>query len=169
MLISKSITRLQNSHQYQGLTNNCGPYAIATILPLFGVEGISGDYLANHFNRLASMDGRYIPGRIRNYATFPWGLVWVFKQYHINARWKVLYNRDLLISRIPTNNVQIVLISDLFKMHAHYLILVAYDEHLGMGFIDPAFPNYAIHWITEKTFTKRWGQLGRNTIWVTTP
>ena len=166
MLISKSIKLLQKSHQYQGQTNNCGPYAIATILPLFGLEGISGGYVADHFNQLASISSGFFPGRIRDNATFPWGLVRVFKQYNINSQWRFFCNKDLLISRIPTNNLQIVLISDLFKMHAHYLILVAYDEHLGMGFIDPAFPNSAIHWITEKTFRKKWGQLGRNTILV---
>ncbi len=169
MLISKSITLLQRSHQYQAQTNNCGPYAIATILPLFGFEDISGEYLANHFNRLASNNGRFFPGRIKNYSTFPWGMVRVFKQYHINAHWEVFCKRDMLISRIPTDNIQIVLVSDLFKMYAHYLILVAYDEKLGMGLIDPAFPNPAIHWINETTFRKKWGQLGRNCILVSVP
>jgi len=169
MFISNSITFLQKSHQYQAQTNNCGPYAIATILPLFGFEGISGEFLANHFNRLASKNLRFFPGRIRDNATFPWGLVMVFKQYHINAHWEVFCNWDLLISRIPTNMLQIVIISDLFKMHAHYLILVAYDEKIGMGFIDSAFPNPAIHWIKETTFRKKWGQLGRNCILVSAP
>ena len=164
MLISKSLAPLQKFHQYQGQTNNCGPYTIATILPLFGFEGISGDYLAKHFNQLASINGRYFPGRIGGSATFPFGLVRVLKHYHIYAQWEIFYNRNLLISRIPTNKLQIVLLSDIFKMHAHYLIIVAYDEKLGMGFIDPAFPNSAIHWIIEDTFRRKWGQLGRNCI-----
>jgi len=169
MIVSSHLNRLQKFHQPQGQTNHCGPYAIATILPLFGITGISGEYLAAHFNRLSSGIGSILPARIHNNATFPWGMVDILKRYQIHARWEILCKRDLLLSRINTNQIQIVLISEISKRYAHYLILAGYDDKLGMGFIDPAYPNAALHWILEKKFMRLWSQLWRNCILVDSP
>ena len=169
MIISSHLEKLQKYHQPQGQTNHCGPFAVATILPLFGIQGLSGEYLAAHFNRLGSSLKRIIPARIPNYATFPWGIVNVFKHYHINARWEIFCRRDTLLSRINTNNIQIVLVGELLKRRTHYLILTGFDDKLGMGFVDPAYPNPSIHWIPEKIFITQWSRLWRNCILIESP
>lgn len=153
--------QLLSSHQFQGQTNDCGPFCAAMIM--HGIKGtpVLGSQIADDLNQRASNELLPILNRIPNSATFPWGITRVFRRAGIEADWRPFYTTQRLIQDLQKNILPITIIGG-YKpaFWAHYTLLVAYDPHEGWGFCDPAYDGQKITWHAHDDFLKLWKALG---------
>ncbi|MCE1255615.1 MAG: hypothetical protein LWX83_18950 [Anaerolineae bacterium] len=73
--ISKLTPHLLEQHQFQGFTNNCGPFCTAMVISFLTHSNIQGDFIANQMNVFNWKKWPPCIRRIPNSATFPWGIV----------------------------------------------------------------------------------------------
>ncbi len=75
-------------HCYQGAGNDCGPVSATIVLnTLMGENAADPETLSKE---LLLRKGLRLPGRIPRWATFPWGIVRLFRQRGFQARWRLL-------------------------------------------------------------------------------
>jgi len=73
--------------QFQGSSNDCGPYTTATVINALRGQNLVGDELANQMNKPRWRGIFPVIRRVPNWATLPWGLVDVFRDYDLRGRW----------------------------------------------------------------------------------
>ncbi len=161
---SPYLDQLRNGHQYQGRSNDCGPYCTAAVIHTVKRKKVSGVELGQ---RMAGVKWKGILPkiyRIRNWATFPWGIRNMLKDEHIPARWSVFQKVETLQSLLSQNVMLIVIVGRFFPSWAHYKILTAYDPNRGYGFIDSAYKTSEVHWDKAELFEKYWKNYGSQII-----
>ncbi len=160
-------------HRHQGSSNDCGPYSVMFVAnSLLDAAVIDGDVLASRMEGPPSVRGSLIPLRIRNWATFPWGLVRVLRQAGFAARWRVWVPLRELYANLNRNRATIVIVGDplRFKKGAyagssHYKVLYAWDPDEGFAFVDPAAPEgEAYSYQDEDAFMREWTRMGRQIV-----
>lgn len=164
MLKTPYLTQLQASHQYQGKTNNCGPYCAAITAKALGVQNAEGLKFTNSLNAFRWKGILPIFQRIPHSATMPWGTTHLLQLLNLKTRWKPFASEYELMTNLQNDVVQIVIVGEWRPIWAHYMILAAYDAVKGFGFIDPAYKDSTIHWYKPSEFAKLWRQYGRNLI-----
>ena len=88
------------SLQYQGDSNDCGPYTIATVINALLKLQIDPSDLALEMARPVWRGIFLVIRRIPNWATFPWGMVDIFRVYGLKASWKLFTPIDYLIDKL---------------------------------------------------------------------
>lgn len=163
MIKSPFFDNFINFHQFQGNTNDCGPYSASIIISAINNRVLQGKslskYLDNYPARLKFPFFLRIPG----WATFPWGITSILKQYGIHSHWQIFTSESHLIN-ILSQNIAIVLTGTWCPLISHYRILVAYDSSVGWGFVDPAVPKNIVVWQKDADFKKTWNTMGRSVI-----
>jgi hypothetical protein len=156
MILSPYLELLQSAHQFQGSSNDCGPYCTAILLNAFRQQEISGAELASRMNKMVWRGIFPKIRRIPSWATFPWGIVDILKEFDLSAQWRVLSSISNLYQSIPNPLITIVVVGELRPLWAHYKILAAHDGLKGWGFINPAYPVGEIQWDRHSDFFNLW-------------
>lgn len=154
---------LAQYHQYQGRSNDCAPHTIA-----IGVNAIRGQALlqaeevAKLMNkprwRLGLMP--LVIRRIPNWATFPWGMVDVFRDYGVRARWRWGANPTDLQKALDDGRVAMPIIGEIKfpGAWAHVKPLLEINPAGGYKFADPAYQTSET-WQTQEEFERLWKNL----------
>ena len=159
-----SESRLLNFHQWQGKSNDCGPFTTAIVLNTFRGEKIfDGKTLAQEMNRPRLKWYGLLPfiliRRIPDWATMPWGIADTLTQHGVRARWRFGATKDDLLNALNQNRVAMPIIGEINlprKLWAHVKPLAQYDRQSGFGFVDPAHPTAEIVWQNENEFAGLW-------------
>ncbi len=148
--------------QFQGASNDCGPYSAATVICALSNEFVDGGALARQMNKPRRRGVLPIIRRVPNWATFPWGVADVLREYGFAARWRVRTPPEYLRPALANGHVLIPIIGEWRpKTWAHFMPLVAWDETRGWGFANPQNPEKTISWVPDDLFRRRWRNYGR--------
>jgi hypothetical protein len=169
MIKTPYFTQLQASHQYQGKTNNCGPYCAAITAKALGFQNADGLKFSNALHTYRWKGILPIFQRVPKSATMPWGTTYLLQLQQLNSRWEPFATEYDLLSNLTNDNVQIVIIGEWRPVWAHYMVFAAYDAVRGYGFIDPAYKDSKIHWYEPAEFSKLWRHYGKILIRVFPP
>lgn len=161
MIISPFLEQLESAHQYQGKSNNCGPFSAAITAAALGQTKTTGNQLTALLNPVRWKGILPIFQRIPNSATLPWGTTYLLNQLQYKANWRPFSSSAALLNALPENVIQIVIIGEWQPLWAHYIIFSAYDDRRGYGFIDPAFTTPNLHWYSPAQFLSLWNHYGR--------
>ena len=145
-------------HQYQGKSNDCGPYTAAIVINALQGLRLDGTQLAHQMERLnfrPFLTVRRFPG----WATFPWGVTGVLREYGLKSSWHFLANQGLL-DRALSHSIAIPIFGSWKPFWAHFAILVADHPELGWGFVDPAHPKGEIIWRSKSDYKHLWRAFG---------
>lgn len=177
---------LEDYHQYQGSTNDCGP-TVAAILgnAYLGEDRFQGPEVAAWLNKVHLAPGplpRPVVGRIPGWATFPWGITRYLKTQGIPGRWKPLRTQEDLLHGLRADRLMAVVIGEPFRWEAgrykgwsHYLVPCGYDQQEGYLFLDPAvrkrsegdrWERAGLVWKPEREFQVLWRKMLRMLITV---
>lgn len=150
-----------DSLQYQGTTNDCAPYTIATILNALTGTKIDASALARNMDKPVWRGVLYTIRRIPRWATFPWGIVDVFREHGINANWGLFFSTDDLKHNLENGNLSLPIICSFHPLSAHVLTLLAWHPLKGWGFANTQHNTHRLDWISNKQFIKQWNLTAR--------
>jgi len=170
----KQLTQpLPKYHRHQGSSNDCGPYSVMFVAnALLERDIVDGDALARKMEGPPSVSGSLIPGRIKGWATFPWGVARALRGYGLRVRWRVgAALRDLYAS-LNRKHPTIVIVGDPLRFvngkyagWSHYKVLYAWDPDEGFAFVDPAAEDdVAFSTQDAASFHSQWSAMGRQLI-----
>lgn len=175
-------TPVYRYHQHQGNTNDCGPTSLAIAAnALLGEERFQGPRVAEEMNDPAfevRPFPHFVVRRVRNWATFPWGIVHYLRQQDIPARWSPLGTANRLRRNLLADRITIVMIGEPLRWKrrryagwGHAKVLFGYAPGRGLLFVDPAYQRrpdepdswerHGLFWQEEKEFLRQWRGLGR--------
>jgi hypothetical protein len=163
-------------HQHQGDTNDCGPTSLAIAAnALLDEERFYGPTVAEEMNAPAfevRPFPHFVVRRVRNWATFPWGIVHYLRQNDIPARWSILGSVDRLRDNLVSNRITIVILGELWCWEkrryagwAHAKVLLGYTPGQEFFFVDPAYAcsrkestleHHGIFGQAEQDFQRQW-------------
>jgi hypothetical protein len=152
---------LLQSLQYQGSSNDCGPYTTATVINALNDLNLNAGHLADEMDRPVWRGPLFVVRRVPNWATFPWGMVDVFRQYGLSASWGPLRGFDYLVENLEGDRVLMPIIGSWRPLWAHVMTLVAWDEEKGWGFANTQFAHHNTHWLSDEVFRRQWGTFFR--------
>ena len=158
-------TEICRYHQFQGHSNDCGPYSIAMAVNLYyrTPHFVAGDVVSHWMNR------RPLLARIPHWATLPWGIVFTLRsRFGIPARLSIWSSESDLRYNLSLNRLTLVITGwrNGLALGGHVFLLYAYDVNYfgpgngGYAFLDPASPN-CLTWITAVQFRSLWRFFGR--------
>jgi hypothetical protein len=156
--------KLLAAHQYQGSSNDCGPYCVAIAVNALKNRELDGHKLGEKMNGWVWRGPLPIPRRIPNWATLPCGVTDELRQQGMRACWHRFSSQDSLLRNLASDKTQIVIIGQLKPLWGHYMLLVAYHPQDGWGFVNPAYDIKKTFWMKENKFIKQWQGLGRQVI-----
>jgi hypothetical protein len=121
------------------------------------------------------MEGRRswrLPDRVRNWATFPWGVARALREHGLRARWRVGASVGRLHRNLNAGLTTIVLVGRPLRFKggrwrgwSHYKVLYDWDGERGWAFVDPRVADApGISWQGEGDFLRTWGWMGRQLI-----
>jgi hypothetical protein len=150
-----------NALQYQGNRNDCGPFSTATVINALLGSNLNAIELAHEMDRPVWRGPNFIIRRVPNWATFPWGIVDIFRSYGLKASWKLFATIDELIQALPQGVVMLPIIGEWRPLWVHIITLVAWDPLQGWGFANTQDEHHLISWLSDETFRTRWKALFR--------
>ena len=156
---SKHTSTLTEKHQFQGYTNNCGPFCTAIAISYLTSNPVGGDQIAQEMNVIQWFKFPLSIKRIPNSATFPWGIVEMLKKHGVKSRWHIFSNLSRVAQDISDGNLIIVLTALYRPLSAHYRLLTGVDEK-EISFIDPAYNQKSISCESKEAFLKKWRAAG---------
>jgi len=168
-------------HQYQGNTNDCGPTSVAiAVNALLGRWALEGRSVAGEMSRIALEWKPYphvVVPRIRNWVTFPWGIVDYVRRYGFSARWRLFGTLQRLERNLQSDLVTMVIVGEPWQLEkgsysgwAHVKILFGRLPGRGLLFVDPGHPrsarpdrleHHGLFWQGEDEFFQQWSNLLR--------
>jgi hypothetical protein len=160
-ILSPHTQRLLSALQWQGQKNDCGPFTTATVLNAMRGLAIEADKLARQMDRPRWRGPLFVIRRVPNWATFPWGMVDVFRENHLYAWWDLFTRPETLKQELPGDRVLMPVIGSYKPLWAHVMTLVAWDTTKGWGFANTQYPDHDIFWLDNATFQTQWNRLGR--------
>lgn len=156
--------------QYQGSSNDCGPYTTATVVNAMRGQNLIGDDVANQMNKPRWRGIFPIIRRVPNWATFPWGIVDFLRDYNLQGRWWFRAPVAYLKPAIANGHILMPIIGEWRpKPWAHVMTLVAWDPEKGWGFANTQFSHHKISWRSDADFRKKWNKYARLLVEVERP
>ena len=161
---------LAKYHQFQDVSNNCGPFTIAIVVnALRDQELLHGKEVARAMNRprlrwLGPLPWPVVR-RLPDNATFPWGMVDELRRHGVKARWRFGATTADLHKALSENRVAMPIIGEIIKprkskaLWAHVKPLSRYEPEVGYSFVDPA-RDQAGEW-PDEDFEWLWSNWGR--------
>jgi len=160
MISTPYLKSLLQAHHCQGKTNDCGPFSVAIVLRALNLTGLEGSKLGKQMNAIRWWGILPTLQRIPNWATFPWGVTNVIHNFGLSVTWNAFQTDSALIRTLRQGSIPITIIGEWKPLWAHYMILVAQDEKLGWGFVDPAHHRAEIIWKQNSVFERQWKNYG---------
>lgn len=145
-----------SSLEFQGKSNDCGPFTTATVLNALRGLKIAPDLLAREMDKPVWRGPLFVVRRVPRWATFPWGMVDIFNQYGLTASWRPFATKSYLRTSLSESNVLMPIIGSIIPLWAHVMSLIAWDDSKGWGFANTQFSHRNIHWLSESIFTRQW-------------
>ena len=160
-------------HQYQGITNNCGPMSLAISMNAFIQDAtFNGENIAKELDHWIKHIPKLVFPRISNWATFPWGLVQYLRYQKLPGKWSLFGSLETLIENIKSEKITIVFVGEPLRWKngryegwSHIKVLFGYTPG-QFYFVDPAFQKNAesnrelaksgIYKQTEEEFVSVW-------------
>ena len=127
MITSPHLPRLKASHQYQGKTNNCGPYCAAITAKALGHNEADGLRFTQSLSAFRWKGPLPVFQRVPKSATMPWGTTHLLNILKLKTRWKPFASEHDLLAYLQSDIIQIIIIGGWRPTWAHYMIFVAYD------------------------------------------
>jgi len=147
--------------QYQGQRNDCGPFTTATVINALRGLNLDAIQLSDEMDKPVWRGIIYVVRRIPNWATFPWGMVDVFRSYGLSARWRLFATTQYLKEFLPQGKVLMPIIGEWRpSAWAHVMSLVAWDEVQGWGFANTQHNHHNIDWHPNDEIMRRWKAMG---------
>lgn len=165
---SPYLNNLSRNHQFQGHTNDCGPYCTAMAINTLKGTRLEGQTVAENLNDWRCKAWHQPLRRIPHSATFPWGITAFLTDYGLKTRWQIFTPFASLARLLDEGNLVITLTASLRHLLAHYRILGSI-HHESMGFIDPAWPDGEIQYQSREKFLAGWVQTAHTMIAITLP
>lgn len=159
-LTSPHASKLLASLQWQGDRNDCGPFTTATVLNATRNLNLDAITLAEQMNKPVWRGPLYIVRRVPNWATFPWGIVDVMRQYSLEASWTVFAKTDYLLQHLITNEILMPIIGCWKPLWAHVMSLIAWDQQQGWGFANTQYQEHVTFWMSDVEFCEQWKAMG---------
>ena len=163
-MISQHLPTLLAMHCFQGRSNDCGPYSAAMVLRALLQPTLDPDALALAMGRVRWIGPLPFVRRIPNWATFPWGVADILREYGLAASWKVFSTPDRLLDILSRGDIPIVFIGAWRPLWGHVMVLATHNPQQGWGFVDPAWPTSDLHWLDESAFQNRWRTFARSVV-----
>ena len=173
---------LATYHRYQGNTNDCGPFSLSIVAnALLDQERFDPTVVAEEMNRI-TLVSRPIPhpfiSRIRNWATFPWGITRYLQDHGFRAAWHVRGTPERLFANLHQQIATMVMIGEILKSDnvwfagwgwGHVKVLYGYASQTGFAFVDPGcrkdpadpWGSRGIFWQDQVSFLREWSNLFR--------
>ncbi len=154
-------------HQFQGNTNDCGPFSIAMAVSLFhGLPNYAdGKAIARRMNRYPLL------ARVPGWATFPWGIAWFVRQHFgIHARFSVFTSESSLLENLERGHITIVAMgwrTRHWLLQGHFSLLYGYEPD-SVLLLNPADIHCPSR-VEREEFLQKWRFFGRITITVGEP
>ena len=145
--LSKPVYRY---HQYQGFTNDCGPTSVAiAVNALLGERKLEGPTVAEEMSRVA-FEWKPVPHlvvqRIRNWATFPWGMAYRLWKEGFRARWRPFGTLEKLEQNLRADRLTLVVMGEPWRWEkwkyvgwAHVKVLFGRALDGRLLFVDPGY------------------------------
>ena len=159
-IISPYAPALLSALQCQGNTNNCGPFTTATVLNGLHKKSLNGAVLADEMNRVRWDGVVPVVRRVPNSATFPWGMVDIFRRYNMDATWSLFTRVDDLIKLLEHGDILMPMIGQWRPPTGHVMTLIAWDDEVGFGFANTQYESKEIYWLKSEEFIKKWKNMG---------
>jgi hypothetical protein len=159
-ILSPRSAPVLESLQWQGQRNDCGPFTTATVINALTGSLVKAADLAELMNKPAWRGPMFVIRRVPNWATFPWGMADVFRQYGLKAKWGLFTRTSKLLKYLEQGQVVMPMIGAWKPMWAHVMTLVAHDPQKGWGFANTQYDTHDIFWLDDATFTKQWKAMG---------
>jgi len=154
--------QILNNLQFQGSSNDCGPYTTATVINALRGQNLVGDELANQMNKPRWRGIFPVIRRVPNWATLPWGLVDVFRDYDLRGRWWFRVPLSYLKPAINAGHILMPIIGEWRpKPWAHVMTLVAWHPKKGWGFANTQYRRQDISWRSDQDFQEKWNRYAR--------
>lgn len=141
---------------YQGNRNDCAPFTAVTLIHAFTDRRVDPVELAQQMNQPVWRGARPVIRRIPNWATFPWGIVDVLRQYGFAARWQLFLPIEALFHHLGTPTLCLPILLSWRPLWAHVMTLIAYHPGRGFGFANTQSPSKEIDWLPEERFLRLW-------------
>lgn len=148
-------------HQYQGHSNDCGPYCVAMIVNSAAPRLVAASTVAREAERLGWRGLLPVVRRVPGWATFPWGMVDVLRDHGLRASWRALSDENQLRAILARGRLPIVALGGWRPRWGHWVVVLAYDPDLGWGLADPGSSDGDMVWMSVQRFSRRWRALGR--------
>lgn len=146
--------------QFQGQRNDCGPFTTATVINALTGGLVKAAELADIMNKPAWRGPMYVVRRVPNWATFPWGMADVFRQYGLKASWRLFARTGFLLERLDQGDIVMPVIGEWKPIWAHVMTLLAHDPDRGWGFANTQYDNHDMFWLNDQTFNRQWKNMG---------
>ncbi|MCX8063441.1 MAG: C39 family peptidase [Anaerolineales bacterium] len=141
---------------YQGNRNDCAPFTAATLIHAFTDQRINPNELAQQMNHPIWRSGIPVIRRIPNWATFPWGIVDILRQYGLSARWQLFIPVQELTHHLASQILYLPIILSWRPLWAHVMTLIAYHSRYGFGFANTQSTRKEIDWLAKDRFLRLW-------------
>lgn len=168
-LTSPYTSALLEGLQVQNKRNDCGPCTVATAIRALTGQEVEGLQISREMNRPAWRGPLPVIRRIPNWATFPWGMVDVFRRYGLQASWRPFASTERLLSLLEGGCVLLPIIGGWRPPWVHVMTLVEYEPRHGWGFVNTQRPERCIYWLEDSTFRRQWLAMGRLLVQVIPP
>lgn len=153
--------KILNALQYQGQRNDCGPFTTATVINAMRGLSLDAIQLSDEMDKPVWRGIIYVVRRIPDWATFPWGMVDVFRSYGLHARWRLFSATKYLKEYLPQGKVLMPIIGEWRPSSwAHVMSLVAWDDDQGWGFANTQHNHHNIDWHANEEFMRQWKAMG---------
>jgi len=152
---------------YQGNRNDCAPFTVATLVNAFTNQRVDPLELAQEMNKPVWRGIRPVIRRIPNWATFPWGIVDILRQFGFSARWRFIIQVEEVIKHLPHSILYLPILLSWHPLWAHVMTLIAYHPKRGFGFANTQLEGTKVDWLEEARFLKLWNATFRCTVIVT--
>ncbi len=149
------MTILENL-QYQGSSNDCGPSTTVTVINALLNRGLEAESLAEEMNKPRWRGIFLVIRRIPNWATFPWGMVDVFRQHGLDASWRFNASPEYLKDALAQGLILMPILGSWKPLWAHVMTLLVYSPDNGWGFGNTQFKPHNLHWVSDETFQRQW-------------
>lgn len=159
-IFSPYIRPLMRAHQFQGNSNDCGPFSTAIVLNATLGLNMDGHDLARRMNNPHWFLFIPILRRIPDWATFPWGIVDILRSFRLQAGWRLFASSMQLLTGLLEGQIVMPIFGGWNPPWAHMAILAAYHDVMGWGLINPANEDGGLQWLPDDEFLPAWRSMG---------
>jgi len=177
----RMITPLYEYHQFQGESQDCGPTSLAIAAnALLGEERYIKKRVSNEMNApgfTVSPFPHFVVRRVKNWATFPWGIVNYARSEGFRTRWAPFGTQRKLQRNLENDRITLVFVGQPLRFNegkwdgwAHIKVLYGYTPGKGYVFVDPghsagggsdSWASMGLFWQSEDDFLRYWRGLLR--------